>query len=228
MLSKGMRAMSDDLVPIGDTLPSDDTLFDHIGKLTPDPENARQHNERNIGMLEDALKEVGAARSIVIDETGRILAGNGTVEAAAQAGITRVRVVKADGNEIIAVQRDGLTEDQKRRLALYDNRVAELADWNPDVLRQMQVDGVHFGGLFTEKEFEQLVSVEDPDVGFSPGESSTKGLRTFSIEVTPAQLEVIERAIARGKEEAMSEGDGPNANGNVLTAILSEWLRSTD
>src|SRR5690349_25083987 len=65
----------------------------HIKDLTPDPANARQHNPRNVGMIQDALQEVGAARSIVIDEAGTILAGNATVEAAAAAGITRVQVV---------------------------------------------------------------------------------------------------------------------------------------
>ena len=52
---------------------------------------------------------VGAARSIVIDEDGVVLSGNATIEAAAQAGIDRVKVVEADGNEIVAVQRKGLT-----------------------------------------------------------------------------------------------------------------------
>jgi len=62
------------------------SLIDHIGQLKPDPRNARKHNPRNIGMIEAALHEVGAARSIVIDEDGVVLAGNGVVEAAALAG----------------------------------------------------------------------------------------------------------------------------------------------
>ncbi|MEO5896888.1 MAG: hypothetical protein ABIS06_14420 [Vicinamibacterales bacterium] len=48
----------------------------HIGHLTADPLNRRLHNPRNIGMVVDALHKVGAARSIVIDEDGIILAGN--------------------------------------------------------------------------------------------------------------------------------------------------------
>src|SRR3990167_9175396 len=89
----------------------------HIKDLVPDPANRRQHNPRNLGMVSDALREVGAARSIVIDEDNVILAGKGVTEAAAEAGITRLRVVEADGNELIAVRRRGLTDDQKRRLA---------------------------------------------------------------------------------------------------------------
>src|SRR5437868_3621944 len=86
----------------------------HIGQLRQQPEglNARKHTPRNIGMIASALQEVGAARSIVIDEDGEILAGNGTIEAAGQVGIERVRVVDAEGDEIIAVRRSGLSQEQ--------------------------------------------------------------------------------------------------------------------
>ena len=55
--------------------------IEHIGELKPDPKNARRHNPRNVGMIVDSLRAVGAARSIVIDEKGNILAGNATIEA---------------------------------------------------------------------------------------------------------------------------------------------------
>jgi ParB-like chromosome segregation protein Spo0J len=108
--------------------------------LKPDPQNARKHTLRNVAMVVDALQEVGAARSIVIDEEGVILAGNATAKAARQAGLARVKVVDADGSEIIAVRRTNLTERQKKRLALYDNRAAELAEWDSDVLSDLLKD----------------------------------------------------------------------------------------
>src|SRR4026209_1099102 len=90
----------------------------HIKDLTPDPVTRRLHNPRNIGMVVDALHQVGAARSIVIDEDNVILAGNGVTEAAAEAGITKLRVIDAAGDELIAVRRSGLTDEQKRALAI--------------------------------------------------------------------------------------------------------------
>lgn len=107
----------------------------HINELVADPNNRRVHNPRNVGMVADALQQVGAARSIVIDEDDVVLAGNGVTAAAAQAGITAVRVIEASGHEIIAVRRRGLTPEQKRALALYDNRTAELAEWNLALLQ---------------------------------------------------------------------------------------------
>ena len=47
-----------------------------LSDLKQDRNNARKHNPRNIGMVANAIREVGVARSGVIDEHGNILAGN--------------------------------------------------------------------------------------------------------------------------------------------------------
>ncbi len=93
----------------------------------------------------------------MIDEEGRILAGNATWEALAEAGIERVKVVQADGNEWVVVQREGLTEEQKRRLALYDNRAAELAEWDPEILAELAQDDGLLEGLWTGFELDDLL-----------------------------------------------------------------------
>jgi ParB-like chromosome segregation protein Spo0J len=143
-------------------------MADHIGQLKPDPRNARRHTARNVGLIADALNEVGAARSIVIDESGVILAGNATVEAAAQAGIEGLRIIDADGDEIIAVRRSNLTPEQKRRLALFDNRAAELAEWDPTILESMTGD-TDLTGLFRDDELAEILNrVQDDDDDEAP------------------------------------------------------------
>jgi hypothetical protein len=114
--------------------------FNALADLKQDTRNARRHNARNLGMIEQSIRQVGAARSGVIDENGVILAGNGTYEALAAAGIERIKVVQADGNEWVVVQRAGLTEEQKRLLALADNRAAELAEWHGPTLAEQGID----------------------------------------------------------------------------------------
>lgn len=128
-----------------------------LADLTSDPRNARRHNPRNVGMIEKALNEVGAARSIVVDENNVVLAGNATIEAAAQAGIERVQVIDADGETLIAVRRSGLTDEQKARLALYDNRTAELAEWDASVLAELAQE-TDLSGLFNDDELAALLS----------------------------------------------------------------------
>ena len=120
-----------------------------ISELKADPKNRRKHNARNLDMVATALKEVGAARSIVIDEDDVVLAGNGVTEAAKAAGITKVRVIEADGDELIAVRRSNLTDEQKRALAMYDNRSAELAEWDLEQLQADLADGLDLKPFFS-------------------------------------------------------------------------------
>jgi ParB-like chromosome segregation protein Spo0J len=124
-----------------------------IADLKPDPKNARRHGDRNIGMIERSLEQYGTARSIVVDEQGTILCGHGVVEAAASVGIEKVRPVEADGNEIIAVVRRGLTKKQKAELAIADNRTQELSEWDADALKESDADLEKF---FTAGELEAL------------------------------------------------------------------------
>jgi len=138
-----------------------------ISDLTPDKQNARAHNPRNVGMIVNALHEVGAARSIVIDEDGNILAGNATIEAAVEAGIENLQIVDVDGETVVAVRRKGLTPEQKKRLAYFDNRTAELADWDSEqVLADLEA-GVDLDGLFTDIELEDFGW--EPDKAEDPG-----------------------------------------------------------
>jgi|SRR5579863_710717 len=124
-----------------------------IADLKPDPKNARKHGERNIAMLERSLEQFGSAGSIVIDENSQIIAGHGVVEAAANVGIEKVRPVEADGNEIIAVIRRGLSKKQKAELALADNRTQELSEWDVDALKESDAALEEF---FTTGELEAL------------------------------------------------------------------------
>lgn len=185
-------------------------MAEHIRDLTNDPRNARRHNPRNIGMIESALREVGAARSIVVDEDGVILAGNATVEAAAAAGIERVITVDADGETIVAVRRTGLTPAQKTRLALFDNRTAELADWDTDVLASLS-DEVELSGMFFDDELAAaLAGTQDAFLsdalgagdGRSPWPESDDGEsgNTLTLSVTPSERDTIMRAVKLARQ----------------------------
>jgi len=108
-----------------------------IDDLKSDHKNARRRTDRSSSLIAESLKRYGAARSIVIDEDGRILAGNGTVEGAKKAGIGKLRIIETEGDELIAVRRCGLSEDQKVGLALADNRSSDLSEWDNDMLRKL-------------------------------------------------------------------------------------------
>jgi hypothetical protein len=135
-----------------------------IAELIPDPKNARKRGPRAEGMLVASLHEVGAARSIVVDENNMILAGHGTVQAAAEAGIEKLQIVDADGETIVAVRRTGLTDAQKKRLAVLDNRTGELAEWDAGVLAELAVGGIELDDLWSENELNTLLgNIGTPD-----------------------------------------------------------------
>lgn len=140
-----------------------------LADLTPDPQNARKHNPRNIGQVQSSLQKYGAARSIVIDENNQIIAGHGVVEAAGLAGIERVQVVEADGETIIAVRRTGLTKKQKIELGIADNRGAELAEWDTDVLKGWAGSDIDLKQFWNKAEWEQLVPPTAGNDAADPG-----------------------------------------------------------
>jgi len=96
-----------------------------VEKLTFDPANARKHSDENLSAIASSLKEFGQRKPIVVTEGNVIVAGNGTVEAALLVGLTDVDVVRVPKS---------WSADQVKAFALADNRSAELAEWNPEVL----------------------------------------------------------------------------------------------
>lgn len=127
-----------------------------LADLTPDQRNARRRTERSANRIARSLEKLGAARSIVIDEDGRVLCGNGTIEAAAQVGIEKVQVIETDGQTLIAVRRRGLSEAEKVELAVADNRTAELSEWDTGVLAELATE-VDLGDWFRPEELDELL-----------------------------------------------------------------------
>jgi 16S rRNA G966 N2-methylase RsmD len=137
-----------------------------ITSLQSDHKNARRRTDRSSELIKESLQRYGAARSIVIDEDNRILAGNGTIEGAKAAGISKVRIIETDGDEIIAVKRTGLTEEQKVGLALADNRTADLSEWDQEMLHQLSEEH-DLTPWFNQEDLDELLSVTnlEPEEG---------------------------------------------------------------
>ena len=133
-----------------------------INSLVGDHKNARRRTDRSSLLIKQSLEKYGAARSIVIDEENRILAGNGTIEGAKQAGIKNVRIIETNGDEIIAVKRTGLSEDEKVGLALADNRTADLSEWDQEMLHQLSEEH-DLSPWFEQEDLDELFNVTDVD-----------------------------------------------------------------
>jgi len=137
-----------------------------ITSLKSDHKNARRRTDRSSDLIKESLQRYGAARSIVIDEDNRILAGNGTIDGAKAAGIKNVRIIETDGDEIIAVKRTGLSEEQKVGLALADNRTADLSEWDQEMLHQLSEEH-DISPWFDQDDLNEILNVTelDPEEG---------------------------------------------------------------
>lgn len=142
-----------------------------LSALKPDGLNARRRTQRSHSLLERSLSEYGAARSIVIDEEGTVLAGNGTLEAAASIGIEKVLVVPTDGNTLVAVQRTDLTPRQKTEYAISDNRSSDLSEFDPAAVQNLLAldPELDLSPFWTEDEFVALMGTgEEPPAPSGP------------------------------------------------------------
>jgi DNA modification methylase len=153
-----------------------------MNNVKQDQHNANKGTKRGKELLQQSLKELGGGRSILLDKDGNIIAGNKTFEAAQDIGL-KVRIVEADRDEIVAVQRKDLNLDDEtgeaRRLAYLDNRVSELdLNWDAEQLAVDSAVGLDLSGAgFLEGELRQMfeqAGVEN-EAFTDPGDQQDKG-----------------------------------------------------
>lgn len=134
-----------------------------IKELKFDDKNFNKHTEFGMSLLEKSLKENGAGRSILIDKDNNIIAGNGIIEAAGQAGFDKVKIVETTGDEIVAVKRMdvSLNSEQGRKMALADNATAAAdLEWDDELLRQEFDDDYIRGWGVDLKPYQEIVEDE--------------------------------------------------------------------
>lgn len=114
-----------------------------IRDLIPDDHNFNAGTEKGREMIEKSFRELGAGRSILLDKNNRIIAGNKSQQAAIATGITKVRIVDTEGDEIVAVRRRDVDLDSKvgRELAFADNATQQVSlAWDEAELQQAAQD----------------------------------------------------------------------------------------
>lgn len=133
-----------------------------LEKLVPYVNNSRTHSPEQINKLRGSLREYGFVNPIIIDSEYNIIAGHGRAEAAKAEGI----------KEVPCVFVDYLTPAQKKAYIIADNRMAEDAGWDEEMLKaeiealQEEAFDLSLTG-FDEKELSKLFDLgqdtEDDD-----------------------------------------------------------------
>ena len=111
-----------------------------IDEIKPYENNPRD-NDDAVDAVANSIKEFGWQQPIVVDNEGVIIAGHTRYKAAKKLGLKHVPVIVADN----------LTPDQVKAYRLADNKTAELADWDMDLLND---------------ELDQIRNIDMSDFGF--------------------------------------------------------------
>lgn len=118
-----------------------------IAEIIPYENNPRI-NDQAVDAVAESIKQCGYVQRIVVDESGVILAGHTRFKALQQLGYNEIEVAIAEG----------LTEEQKKKYRLLDNKTNELAAWDFEKLNE-ELSCLEFG---------------DFDFGFAPIDEETE------------------------------------------------------
>lgn len=106
-----------------------------LTEIKPYPNNPRK-NDQAVEAVSESIQQCGYVAPIIVDENNVILAGHTRYKALKRLGYTEADVVV----------KAGLSEEQKRKYRLLDNKTNELAEWDYDLLAD-ELDGLDFGDL---------------------------------------------------------------------------------
>jgi ParB-like chromosome segregation protein Spo0J len=156
-----------------------------ISSLSEDPSNARKHPTRNLEQIKSSLRRFGQQKPIVVDATNTVRAGNGTLAAARALGWTTIQIVRSE-----------LPKTELTAYAIADNRSAELAEWDQEVLAATLADAEIGDVGFLDKEIAKLTgsALDDPAAEL-PAE---QWLILVTCETEAQQAELLERFAAEG------------------------------
>jgi len=130
------------------------SIFLHpVSELVPYARNARTHSDAQVALIAGSIREFGFNNPVLVDGANGIIAGHGRVMAARKLGLDKVPVIELAH----------LSEAQKRAYILADNRVAELAGWDRELLGLELADlgdmGIDLGDLgFDGSELDALLN----------------------------------------------------------------------
>ncbi|MTH62097.1 site-specific DNA-methyltransferase [Paracoccus litorisediminis] len=132
--------------------------------LVPYARNARTHPEWQIAQIAASIQEFGFTNPILIGADQTIIAGHGRLAGALRLGLDRVPCIRLKH----------LSDAQRRALVIADNRIAESAGWDEDLLsaelRLLEDDGFDLDVLgFSDEELGKLLDYLPDDDSPAPG-----------------------------------------------------------
>jgi len=133
-----------------------------LAMLLPYSKNCRTHSPEQIKQIADSIREFGFTNPVLIDSSGNIIAGHGRVMAAENMGLDAVPCIRLNH----------LTEVQRRAYIIADNKLAENAGWDSNLLRMEVLDlqkfdfNINLLG-FDDKAMDGMLAFLEPNDGLT-------------------------------------------------------------
>jgi hypothetical protein len=177
-----------------------------IDRLVPYAKNARLHSKHQIGLIAASMKKWGVTMPMLVDEAGSIIAGHGRVLAAKLLGYKELPVLVARG----------WSEEDKKAYRIADNKLAELASWDEELLgfEMSELRGVNYDLSltgYTEEEIKLLTSVDD---------LIEDAKKSALLELVNVTVDEPRHAVAHGDHWVLGE-----KHHLICASVISDWKR---
>ncbi|WP_022698176.1 site-specific DNA-methyltransferase [Euryhalocaulis caribicus] len=121
-----------------------------VSTLSPRASNPRTHSKKQLRQIAGSIETFGWTNPILVDAGGGIIAGHGRLEAARMLGLETVPVIRIED----------MSEAQKRAYVIADNRLAETAGWDEEMLA-IELQGL----LEMDLDFDiQVIGFDAPEI----------------------------------------------------------------
>lgn len=132
-------------------------ILKQLSEIKPYENNPRK-NDKAVDAVVESINQCSYIAPIIVDEDGVILAGH-----------TRYKALKKLGRkEAEVIVKEGLTDEQKRKYRILDNKTNEFAEWDFDLLKDeldgLDFDGFDFGFDIGDNAEREIVEDEAPEV----------------------------------------------------------------
>jgi ParB-like chromosome segregation protein Spo0J len=166
------------------------TEWGPIEALRANPKNARMHSKKQIPRIAASIRQFGFLNPLIVDDANVVLAGHGWLEAARLEGWSEVPVFRFGH----------LSEAQKRACVIADNKIAEQAGWDREIL------------ALEPGELIDLLPTEDLDVSLT------------GFEVAEIDLLMAESTSRLAPEDAVVPA--PSGSGHRSGRSVASWKTS--
>lgn len=164
------------------------TTYRNIDELMPSAGNARTHSTRQLRQIARSIEEFGFINPVLIDAIGNVIAGHGRIEAAKLIGLGSVPTILLDH----------LSSAQVRAYIIADNKLAENAGWDREIL------AIELQGLL------------EMDLDF---DLEITGFETGEIDILIGELHAGEAS-----ETDVDHFEGPDRSRSAVSSVGDLWM----